>query len=137
MNPELIIGDRYADFRGMLRFNNNFDSSLVKRIYIIENIDTLFIRGWQGHKIEQRWFAAMQGVFKIQLIEIDDWECPSKNLEINSYVIDSEKMDILHVPNGYISSIQSLSIGSKLLAMSDYRLNEIKDEYRFSISYFE
>lgn len=137
MKPELILGGKYADFRGALLHNNNFDCSLVKRIYVIENVDTSFMRGWQGHKVQQRWFTAMQGSFKIQLIKIDVWECPSKKTNVDSYIIDSEKLDILHIPKGYITSIQSLSDKSRLLVMADYSLNEISDEFKFPLDYFE
>jgi dTDP-4-dehydrorhamnose 3,5-epimerase-like enzyme len=137
MKPELLTGGKHSDSRGIICYNNDFDSSFVRRIYVIENYDTSFIRGWQGHKVEQRWFSAMQGSFKIQLIKVDNWECPSKKLDSDSYVIDAEQLNVLHIPQGYISSIQSLSKGSKLLVMSDYRLNEINDEYRFPLDYFE
>ena len=137
MKPKLLIGGKHSDSRGILCYNNDFDSSFVRRIYVIENADTSFVRGWQGHKVEQRWFSVMQGRFKIQLIEVDNWECPSKKPDILSYIIDTERLDVLHIPKGFISSIQALSIGSKLLVMSDYRLNEINDEYRFSLDYFE
>ena len=118
MDPKLITGNRHSDQRGILLYNNDFDASLVKRIYIIENENLEFKRGWQGHQIEQRWFSAVSGNFKIQLIKIDNWENPSKDLEILTYIIDSEKLNILHVPSGYISSIQSLEQNSKLLVMT-------------------
>jgi dTDP-4-dehydrorhamnose 3,5-epimerase-like enzyme len=137
MKPELLNGGNHRDSRGIIRYNNDFDSSFVKRMYVIENVDTLFVRGWQGHKFEQRWFTVMQGSFKIELIAIDDWENPCKRMEVDSFFIDAEKLDVLHVPKGYVSSIQALSVGSKLLAMSDYWLNEISDEYRFPLDYFE
>lgn len=137
MNPKLISGNRHSDQRGILLYNNNFDASLIKRIYIIENEKIEFIRGWQGHQIEQRWFSAVTGRFKIQLIKIDNWEKPSKDLGAFTYLIDSEELNVLHVPNGYISSIQSLELNSKLLVMADYLLGETKDEYRFDIKYFK
>lgn len=137
MVPKILNGASHSDARGTLYFNNSFDTKDVKRMYIIENKDTIFVRGWQGHRIEQRWFSAVQGNFKIELIAIDNWENPCKKAEIITFILNSEKLDVLHVPKGYISSIQSLSVGSKLLAMSDFRLNEINDEYRFSIDYFE
>ena len=31
-------------------------------------------RRWQGHKVEQRWFSAMNGIFEIELIKVDDWK---------------------------------------------------------------
>ena len=137
MEPKLINGNYHSDQRGTLFYNNDFDASLIKRIYIIENESPEFIRGWQGHQIEQRWFSVVNGKFKIQLIKIDNWEKPSVNLEILTYLIDSEKLNVLHVPKGYISSIQSLELNSKLLVMADYLLGEIKDEYRYDIDYFK
>ena len=137
MNCKLLFGNKHVDHRGIIRFNNSFDMSLVKRIYIIENIDQVTTRRWQGHKIEQRWFSAVQGSFKIQLIKIDDWENPSKNLDIQDFLINSEKLDILHIPEGYVTSIQSTDSESRLLVMADYNLGEINDEYRFPVDYFE
>jgi hypothetical protein len=78
----------------------------------------------------------MKGSFSIQLIAIDHWDKPSINLERFTFIVDSEKLDVLHVPSGYVSSIQSLEEGSKLLVMSDYLLGEMKDEYRFEVDYF-
>jgi dTDP-4-dehydrorhamnose 3,5-epimerase-like enzyme len=137
MDMQLILGNRYADARGDLFYNNDFDASQVKRIYIIENNSTDFVRGWQGHQIEQRWFSAVKGKFKIELIQIDNWEQPSKDLKVHSVVIDSNKLDVIHVPKGYVSSIQSLEEDSKLLVMADYLLGEIKDEFRYEIDYFQ
>ena len=74
MDLKLVIGNRFADSRGVLAYNNDFDASAVKRIYFIENVDTNFVRAWQGHKIEQRWFTAVSGSFEIRIIAIDDWD---------------------------------------------------------------
>lgn len=134
--PQLIKGNSHADDRGVLQFNNDFNALGIKRIYTIQNRDTEFVRGWQGHKIEQRWFSAIQGSFKIFLIAIDDWNAPSTNLIQHEFILDAQKMDVLHVPSGYVSSIQSLEKSSKLLLMSDSLLGEINDEYRYDINYF-
>jgi len=137
MKPTLILGGNHEDKRGVLKYNNDFDVASVKRFYIIENRDTVFVRSWQGHKIEQRWFTAVAGRFKIVLIKIDDWENPSKELEMTTFEISNESADVLHIPNGYISSIQAITMASKLLVMADYKINEIQDEYKFSSDYFE
>lgn len=134
--PKLIKGNSHNDSRGTIFFNNNFDASDVKRIYLIENHSTNFVRGWQGHKIEQRWFTVLSGSFKIELIAIDNWSSPSKDLDILTFVIGEKELDILHVPKGFISRIQSLEENSKLLVMGDYLLGEIQDEYRFEVNYF-
>ena len=137
MEPTIVKGGAHADARGKLFFNNDFDATLIKRFYIIENQDTVFARGWQGHKIEQRWFSAVQGAFSIRLIEVDNWENPSPTLLPFSFELRSDRLDVLHVPKGYISSIQMLEEGSKLLVLADYLLGEIKDEYRFNTDYFQ
>jgi dTDP-4-dehydrorhamnose 3,5-epimerase-like enzyme len=136
MIPEITKGDSHTDSRGTLFYNNDFNVSAIKRMYVIENQNIDFVRAWQGHKIEQRWFSVMKGSFSIQLIAIDHWDKPSTNLERFTFVVDSEKLDVLHVPSGYVSSIRSLEQGSKLLVMSDYLLGEMKDEYRFEMNYF-
>jgi hypothetical protein len=134
--PNLIIGGKHSDERGELLFNNNFDTSEIKRIYIIEHKNNSFERGWQGHKREQRWFSAMKGSFIIKLIAVDDWSTPSKNLTPMEYVLEGTEFNVLHVPAGYITSIRSIKDESKLMVMSDYFINEINDEYRFPIDYF-
>ena len=137
MVPKIINGGSHSDERGTLRFNNSFDATNIKRMYVIENKKNTFVRAWQGHRIEQRWFSVLQGSFKIGLIAIDHWENPSKKLQAEVFVISPDTFDVLHVPKGYVSSIQSLEEGSKLLVMSDYLLGEIQDEYRFDIDYFK
>ena len=137
MNPIIIRGKKFTDNRGTLIFNNDFDASKIKRIYFIENKNTSITRAWQGHQIESRWFSVLKGAFKIQLIAIDNWENPSKNLKKITFIINENQFDVLHIPYGYVSSIQAIELNSKLLVMADYSFNEIKDEYRFSTDYFE
>ena len=125
------------DERGKLFYNNDFNAVGVKRVYFIENAELDFKRGWQGHKIEQRWFSVVQGRFKIQVIKIDNWDKPASNHNIQEFILDAESLDILHVPKGYITSLQSLDKSARLMAMSDYRLGEIEDEQRFEQTYFK
>lgn len=136
MLPNIIIGKSHTDERGTLTFNNDFNALGIKRIYTIENESTNFIRGWQGHQIEQRWFSALIGSFKIQLILVNKWENPSRDLPVLEFILSSNTFDVLHIPAGYITSIQALGDRSKLLLFADYQLNEIKDEFRFPLDYF-
>jgi len=136
MEPTIIKGNHFQDDRGIATFNNDFNFLGIKRIYTLENNSTDFVRGWQGHKIEQRWFSAVCGSFKIRLIKIDNWEEPSKNLAFSEFILESGTLDILHVPRGFISSIQALESQSKLLLFADYQLGEVQDEYRFPADYF-
>jgi dTDP-4-dehydrorhamnose 3,5-epimerase-like enzyme len=136
MEPKIISGSRYNDERGSLSYNNDFEASHVKRIYYIENKDISFVRGWQGHKIEQRWFSAVTGSFIIRLIKIDNWESPSADLEIVRFELTSDGLNVLHIPAGYATSIQAVAHDSKLLVMADYLLGELTDDYRYDINYF-
>ena len=136
MQPQIIKGNHHKDDRGTLTFNNDFNALGIKRVYTIENESLDFLRAWQGHQIEQRWFSAVAGSFKIKLIEIDDWKNPTEDLPILEFILNSENLDILHVPRGFATSIQSLEDHSKLLLFADYQLGEIQDEYRFASNYF-
>lgn len=137
MIPKLIKGNSHKDARGTLIYNNDFDAATIKRIYVIENQSTDVIRAWRGHQIEQRWFTAIQGSFKIQLIAVDDWNTPLKKSKRFTFVINAAKLDVLYIPAGYVSSIQSLEEESKLLVMADYLLGTLEDEYRYESGYFE
>lgn len=127
---QFLQGGSHNDERGTILFNNSLDLSLVKRMYVIENKDTDICRAWQAHKIESRWFVAVQGAFEIKLVKIDDFENPSDDLETQSFVLNSS-MDSLFVEKGYASSIQALEPKSKLVVFSDYQLGEVKDDYKF------
>jgi len=136
MKPNLISGNQFKDQRGTLFFNNDFDLTNIKRIYVIENKNEDIVRAWQGHKIEQRWFSVIEGKFRIQLIEVDNWDKPSENLPKIEFILKSENLDVLHVPPGFISCIQSLDKKSKLIAFTDYKLGEINDEFKYPTNYF-
>lgn len=136
-NPQSLKGNRHEDERGIITYNNDFDVSKVKRIYTIENHSVDFIRGWQGHKVEQRWFAAMKGSFEISVIPIDDFEKPSKDLTIQQYILNDESLTYLHIPSGHITAIQALEEKSKLLVLADYALGEVQDEIRYPVEFFD
>lgn len=135
-SSKYLNGNRHSDDRGVITYNNDFDASVVKRIYTIENASTDFIRGWQGHAVEQRWFAVMVGSFEISIINVDDFEKPSKDLPIEKYILNDSALTYLHVPAGYITAIKALEMPSKLLVLADYGVAEIRDEYRFELDYF-
>lgn len=133
----LLEGKSHQDKRGIITYNNDFDASQIKRIYTIENHSTEFIRGWQGHKVEQRWFACMKGSFEISVIVVDDFLNPSKDLTIQKYILKEDVLTYLHIPSGCITAIQANHEESKLLVLADYDLGEISDEYRYNLDYFK
>jgi dTDP-4-dehydrorhamnose 3,5-epimerase-like enzyme len=131
MVPKIIKGNEYSDSRGKLFFNNDFDATEVKRMYFIENDNTELVRGWQGHKIEQRWFTVVVGSFKIWVQALANHENEIEPEEIFEFELNSQKLNVLHIPLGYITAIQSLEANSKLLVMADHFVGEINDEFRF------
>lgn len=133
-SPGLIKGVIRSDERGSLFFNNAFNASDIKRIYAIESINCEFVRGWQGHKIEQRWFSIIMGTYKILVAKIEDLEnLADEAVEAEKFILSSP-LDILNVPGGYATAIRMLQPQSRLLVLADYALNEIKDEYRFQFT---
>lgn len=129
MTPKILSGGSFSDERGSLFFNNDFVPSEVKRLYFIENADTDFVRGWQGHKVEQRWFSAVSGKFKILVAKVEDLE-HQNTAEIQEFKLENPS-EILHLPKGYASAIQMLEPNSRLLVMADFLLKEIDDDFRF------
>ena len=134
--PSIIKGGKFSDERGNLLYNNTFNALGVKRVYVMDNNSTSLKRGWQGHKIEQRWIAAIQGSFKVLIKPLQSFETTKGVLDIDIYecILTDESLDYLHIPQYYATCIQSLEEGSKLLLLADYMLGEVKDEWRYNIS---
>jgi hypothetical protein len=131
--PLLHKGNKHIDGRGIITFNNDFDCTRVKRMYTIENNSIDFKRGWQGHKIEQRWFSVIKGSFVIEIKPIIAFEQPTIDHPVDVFTLQENTLDYLQVPAGYVTCIQALETHSKLLLLSDYALGEVDDEWRFEI----
>lgn len=131
--PFLHKGSQHTDDRGRITYNNDFDTTSVKRIYTIENLSIEFKRGWQGHKIEQRWFSAMKGRFVIEVKPIIAFEQSTSDSLVHTFYLEETMLDYLHIPAGYVTCIQAVEPHSKLLILSDYALGEVDDEWRFEL----
>lgn len=134
--PRILKGNCFRDDRGVITYNNDFDTSVIKRIYTIENHTVDFQRGWQGHKIERRWFASIQGSFEISVIKLDDFRNPKRLQRFHKFVLTDKVLDYLYVPPQCVTAIRAIESKSKLLVLADYFINEIRDEYRFEIDTF-
>ena len=131
--PSIIKGDFFEDNRGRLDFVNDFDLSPVKRFYFTTNLEINKFRGWQGHKIEKRWFYCVKGSFRVELIKMDNWENPSNDLRIEAYDLKEGEPKVLYVPSGYLNGFLSLEENSKMMILSDHVFGALKDdEYRFA-----
>lgn len=133
-----IQGGVAQDERGQIRFVNDFDMSLVKRFYIIKNVDTELVRGWRAHQIEQRWFYVLSGTFSVDLIKIDNWEMPSPDLPLQQVILHSTDMQVLHVPVGYGTAFKALKPNSELLVFADYGIDHAAlDDHTWPLDYFK
>lgn len=136
-NLFIINGGVAKDQRGEIRFVNEFDMSLVKRFYIIKNSDVNLIRGWRAHRIEQRWFYCLSGAFTVNLVKIDDWSIPDRQLPIVKQVFNASDMKLLHVPPGYGTAFRALEPDSELLVFADHFIeHSSSDDYTWPTEYF-
>ncbi len=56
MGVEIVSGEIFLDHRGRIASLNDFRFDGVARVYFITHPDASVIRGWQGHKLEKKWF---------------------------------------------------------------------------------
>lgn len=134
---EWIKGGIAKDDRGQIRFVNGFDMSAVKRFYIIRNSDIDLIRGWRGHRIEQRWFYVLSGSFEFNIVKIDIWDAPAKDLTIERVNVVAEELQVLHMPAGYATAIRATTPNSELLVYGDFGIEHARhDDYKWGLDYF-
>ena len=132
--PNFIIGGTYTDQRGTLSFVNDFDLTVIKRMYMITHDDSTVIRAWQGHQIEQKWFYVTEGSFTVMLVVIDNWENPGEDLTLFKYRLTTGS-GVLYIPGGYANGFKADVPNSKLMVFSDCTIEQSKnDNYRFEAS---
>ncbi len=134
---KVFEGGIHSDQRGELRYNNNLDLSEIKRYYIIGSKRKNSLRAWQGHKIENKYFTLLKGSCKIHLIKIDDWNNPSKDIQITSIDLEESKNKTLFVPGGYATGILNTSEQMELMVFSNQSLTaSLDDDFRFDENYW-
>jgi len=126
--PHIIEGDLYKDNRGKLFSCNQIDMSRIKRMYLIENINSTYIRGWKGHKIKTRWFFATKGSIIIKTILISELETAHPIPVVNKFELNVNNLNVLEVPPGFATSIQQYSNGDRICVYADYQLGVSGDE---------
>ncbi|MCE2612444.1 WxcM-like domain-containing protein [Flavobacteriaceae bacterium D16] len=134
MSAELIKGERYTDTRGVLEYFNAFDLSEAVRLYKISPSSTADVRGWQGHRLEQKWFYCLKGSFVVNLIPLSKFNEGTTSVMPEIYTLHEAKLEILRIPAGYANAFRALEPDSELLVFSDKGLEASeKDDFRFSI----
>ena len=137
MSIKLINGALAVDDRGEVGFVNDFDFKDVKRFYFIKNHKVSYVRAWHGHKKEAKYFSVTCGSAMICAVKIDNWGNPSKNLNVEKFVLSEKKPSILYIPSGYAQGMMTLEPGTTITIYSTTTLEESKgDDYRFDGRYW-
>ena len=132
-----IPGGKAFDDRGALSFINDLDLSAFKRLYIVENHAQGFVRAWHGHKNEAKAVVVVAGAALVAAVKIDNWDKPSKDLEVQRTVLSSEKPGALLIPAGYANGFMTLTEGAKVMFLSTSSLEEsVGDDIRFDATYW-
>jgi dTDP-4-dehydrorhamnose 3,5-epimerase-like enzyme len=134
----LIQGSTHTDHRGTVRFVNDFTFDGIKRFYTITHHDTETIRAWQGHQLETKYFYVTKGSFLFNWIKINNWQQPSKDLNINARTLNDTQSEILIIPPGHVNGFKALEPDSTMIVFSDMLLEDSKkDDHRFPPHYWE
>ena len=139
MNSIKIINlEKFKDSRG--KYIESFNTTFYKKYSINTNFiqdDFSFskknvLRGFHGDSKTWKLFFCVKGKFEVKLVEIDDWENPSNNLNVKIYILEEENPKVLQIPEGYVNGFSALEENSKLMIMSNFRLGENpNDDVRF------
>jgi len=136
--PVLMAGGLAADDRGELAYVNDFHFEGVKRFYMVSNYKQGFVRAWHGHKREAKYVTAVSGAAVVGAVCIDDWERPSKELEVQRFVLSAHRPSVLYIPPGYANGFMSLTADLRLMFFSTSSLEESHgDDFRYESRYWD
>jgi len=136
--PYILNGGLAIDDRGETAFVNEFSFESVKRFYMLSNHSAGFVRAWHAHKNEAKYVMAVSGAAVVGAVRIDDWEKPSKDLQVEKYVLSSRKPQVLYIPPGYANGFMSLTSDLKLIFFSTSVLEESAgDDIRYDARYWD
>ena len=134
---ELLKGGLAVDDRGTVAFVNEFNFNNVKRFYLVENHKRDFIRAWHAHKKEGKYVTVVKGSAIVGAVRIDNWENPSKDMEVKRFVLSEKSPAVLFIPNGYANGFKSLTDDTKIMFFSTSSLEEsLGDDFRFDADYW-
>ncbi len=136
---EVIQGEIFQDARGKISSLNSFRFPGVSRVYFLHHPDTSVVRGWNGHRLEKKWFYCVHGAFTLGLVEIDNWESPSRTLQPQLFNLTENDSRIVCVPEGYANCMRAEIPGSVLMVFSGKTLDEamaLSDSYRYDKNYW-
>lgn len=131
MGAFLIEGGIYTDHRGILQFVNEKNPGSYRRFYLITHPDSVVIRAWQGHMIEEKAFYVISGSFTIAVITPSDFLSPTEDEVPAFFALTAENRKLLRVPGGSYTGIKANSNNATLLVLSGLDIENSKnDDYR-------
>lgn len=135
--PAVISGESFIDERGQLCAFPAFDFLNVKRCYIVENFSRSLIRGFHGHKTEEKYALVCCGSALFKVVKMDSFPNPSKKNTLYGFTLSYRKPEILHIPAGFAHGFKALEQGTKIIFFSTATLSlSKKDDYRIPYDYY-
>ena len=136
--PVMMAGGLAADDRGELAYVNDFRFEGVKRFYMVSNHSQGFVRAWHGHKREAKYVTAVSGAAVVGAVCIDDWDRPSRELEVQRFVLSAHRPSVLYIPPGYANGFMSLTADLRLMFFSTSSLEESHgDDFRYESRHWD
>lgn len=133
----LIPGGITVDDRGTLTFANDFNFYGVKRFYQVKNFSTSTIRAFHGHLEEAKYVFVAKGSAIFAAVKLENIGSPSKNQNVNRFILSDKKPQILFIPPKYAHGFRPLENDTRIVFFSTSSLEESKaDDYRFPSDYW-
>jgi dTDP-4-dehydrorhamnose 3,5-epimerase len=87
---------------------------------------------------EAKYVTVVDGAAIVAVVEIDNWEKPSRNLKIHRFVLSAAKPAVLFIPKGCANGFMTLSEDTQLIFFSTATLEESwGDDIRYDAYYWD
>jgi dTDP-4-dehydrorhamnose 3,5-epimerase-like enzyme len=134
----LIEGGTAVDERGVVSFVNDFDFRGVKRFYTVASHRVGAVRAWHAHRREAKYVTVVRGSALVGAVKIDNWERPSPQSTVHSFVLEAARPAVVAIPAGYANGFMSLTADTLAVFFSTATLEEsLEDDIRYDARYWD
>lgn len=125
---KLLEVPRFSDERGTLTqiFEEAKELPKARRIYIVKNWNKSTVRAFHKNFSETKYFYVISGVVKFVLV--DDRKKSPTYQQKDTFVLTSEKPEILIVPPEVYNGWKALTDDAVLLGIANTTMKEHRDE---------
>ena len=82
-------------------------------------------------------YRVLRGQFVLCAVLIDNWEKPTKELEVEQFTID-ENSGVVYIPPGYANGLINTAPDSKIMTLSTLIYTDaINDDFRYSSTHWD